>query len=288
MDIRRTPLYAESWNVAYRMKSQGTILDDKKSPFVIIPNDKRYWAADPMVFNHNGETFIFAELYDYKRCRGVIGYTKYDGTKFGKWIPIIIEPFHMSYPFVFEKDNDIFMIPETSSGNALMLYKAIDFPNKWEKVKNIVDNVKWVDTSLIKTENGYIGFTEELPENQENVKDYKIVLDNELNLVDKELINDNDSIHRCGGRIFKQSGNYIVVCQDCVEDYGKALYFRICDENLVEKNNYHIDPEDLRYTSKILIDGMHTYTATENFEVIDIKTRRFNIINFFYRLKSKV
>ena len=36
------------------------------------------------------------------------------------------------------------------------------------------------------------------------------------------------------------------------------------------------------------MDGMHTYNASENYEVVDIKTRRFNILNFVFRLLNKV
>lgn len=31
--------------------------------------------------------------------------------------------------------------------------------------------------------------------------------------------------------------------------------------------------------------GIYTYNATENFEVVDIKTRRFNLFDFIYRIK---
>lgn len=34
--------------------------------------------------------------------------------------------------------------------------------------------------------------------------------------------------------------------------------------------------------------GMHTYTANEIMEVIDLKTRRFNLINFIFRLLNKL
>ena len=33
---------------------------------------------------------------------------------------------------------------------------------------------------------------------------------------------------------------------------------------------------------------MHTYTANEIMEVIDLKTRRFNLINFIFRLLNKL
>lgn len=44
----------------------------------------------------------------------------------------------------------------------------------------------------------------------------------------------------------------------------------------------------LNFSKKIYLDGMHTYNASEEYEVIDIKTRRFNILNFMFRLLGKV
>jgi hypothetical protein len=33
---------------------------------------------------------------------------------------------------------------------------------------------------------------------------------------------------------------------------------------------------------------MHTYNASTHFEVIDIKTRRFNLLNLLFRMLSKL
>ena len=64
-------------------------------------------------------------------------------------------------------------------------------------------------------------------------------------------------------------------------DYASGcVYF--ADEEL------HLTPEDLRYSTNILLDGMHTYSATEEFEVIDIKTRRLNLVNLVMRIKHKL
>lgn len=50
--FERTALFAESWNVAWRKKNRESILTDKITPFAIIKNSFRYWAADPFLFEH--------------------------------------------------------------------------------------------------------------------------------------------------------------------------------------------------------------------------------------------
>lgn len=286
MDIRYSPLYAESWNIAFREKPSGSILDNKSDKFFIIPNSKKYWAADPMVFEYQKKVYIFAELYDYTLCRGTIGYTVFDGCKFSKWKQIIVEEFHMSYPNIFTVNDEIYMIPETSEAQKLILYKAINFPDKWKIEKVIKDGVKFVDTTFLKSKNGYIGYTEELTR---PIKDLLLYFDDDLNLLSSELIAEDSKLMRCGGRIFNRDKMIVRVCQDCEEKYGGALIFRICDkESLKEIKSIHISPEQLCYDKNIFLDGMHTYTSIPNMEVIDIKTRRFNMLNLFYRTINKM
>ena len=40
--------------------------------------------------------------------------------------------YHLSFPFVFEHDGDIFMIPEAQENKRLEVWRATDFPMQWE------------------------------------------------------------------------------------------------------------------------------------------------------------
>ncbi|MGH1560227.1 glucosamine inositolphosphorylceramide transferase family protein [Caulobacter segnis] len=44
------------------------------------------------------------------------------------------EPWHLSYPQVFEADGEIWMLPEAYRSGALTLYRAAAFPDVWEPV----------------------------------------------------------------------------------------------------------------------------------------------------------
>lgn len=123
-------------------KSGHALLTDETTPFKAIKNSLRYWVADPFVFERDGETYIFAELFDYLRRRGVIGYSKLKANgNFSSWKEIIVEPYHMSYPQIFEHDGEIYIVPETGSGHTLDMYRAVDFPDKWEKSVNLAKDV---------------------------------------------------------------------------------------------------------------------------------------------------
>lgn len=155
MDLR----YKTVWHVAIRRGEAGQILKDFDSVWHVLESTKNHWCADPFLFIHLGEVYVFAEYYDLKLKKGAIGYTKYDSKteKCDEWKEIIVEDFHLSFPFIYEEKGDIYIIPACTSGN-FVRYKAISFPDIWEQ-EILVKNVEFADTVIYKFEDYYIGYT---------------------------------------------------------------------------------------------------------------------------------
>lgn len=66
---------------------------------------------------------------------------------------IVLErPYHLSFPFVFSRDRDHFMIPETSESGQVELYRARRFPGDWELVDVLLPQVRAADVSLFEHE----------------------------------------------------------------------------------------------------------------------------------------
>lgn len=121
----------EKWILAYRLREGGnTILEDSDKPFIKIPNSLRYWRADPHLIEKDGKTWLFAELYDRFLLRGVLGCCELTKNGPKKWKIILQMPFHLSYPHIFEYENEMYMIPETKEAREIQLYKATEFPLK--------------------------------------------------------------------------------------------------------------------------------------------------------------
>ena len=287
--FKNTRIFAESWNVAWRKIDAGNIMNNKKEKFNIIKNNLLYWAADPFLFEYQNDTYIFAELYDYIHCRGTIGYCKLNENGKMRWKKIIIEDYHLSYPYITTQGNDIYIIPESGENNSLYVYKAINFPDKWEKAYMIRRKVKYGDTTPFKYKNHNYALTYDVSDN--NI--YKLVL---LDLEDKN----NDTVvgidefgdRRPAGKI-KFEDNYLLrPAQNCEHKYGEGIIFYkggISAENkYFEKEILRVDPYCFKYSKDIYLDGMHTYNSINKYEVIDIKTRRFNIINLLFRFINKV
>jgi hypothetical protein len=56
---------------------------------------------------------------------------------------------HTSYPFLFEHDGSVYMLPETSAANELALYRADPFPRTWRRIATLLAGVPVVDASLV-------------------------------------------------------------------------------------------------------------------------------------------
>ena len=283
MSIQKTKLFVDSWYVAYR-KRKSDILDDKESVFTIIENQPHCWAADPFVIEHNNVAYIFAELYDSKRGRGVIGYCCLQDPQ-PEWKPVIMESYHMSYPHLFSDNGEIYLMPEANQSRTLYCYRAIDFPEKWEKLSPIRTSVRYVDTSPFEADGHHYAITYQIAEEE---KDYKLVLlDLENQENDKIIETNNAQFRRPGGRI--DAKRKIRVAQNCEDGYGKGLIFyqyQIQDGNYAESEMTRIMPEQIKLSKRIYLAGMHTYNCSEHFEVIDIKTRSFSLRRVFNKIKS--
>ena len=288
--LHNTPLYAESWNVAFREKPAGTILEDTETPFTVIPNHFRYWAADPFVVRWEEKTYIFAELYDYILRRGVLGYCEIAGGKAGKWKSVILEDYHLSYPCLMERAGKLYLMPESGEGEVLTVYEAVHFPYKWEK-RLLRGGVKFADTTPIPFSRNHLALTHRV-DDPKNPRLTLIDLENKLQ--DREIEKREPLRSRPAGHFFEKDGQWIrpaQVSRDIGAGYGKGLVFCRCSlgENLgySETELREIRPEELSYDRAIFLDGMHTYNCSDQYEVIDIKTRRFNILNFIMRIAGK-
>jgi hypothetical protein len=113
----------------------------------VRPPRGRFW-ADPFVYTHDGKTFCFVEDLAYKTNRGHITALEIVGTKVIERGIAVKEPFHLSFPFLFKYQNDLYMCPEASESRQIRIYRCAEFPLKWELHSIAMENVSAVDTLL--------------------------------------------------------------------------------------------------------------------------------------------
>lgn len=118
---------------------------------VQIKNPPRRFYADPFVITKNERTICYLEDYSWDTGLGRVTAVELLDKKNYKILgPVVEEPFHLSFPYIFEFEDQLYMVPESSDGNAVRLYKCVDYPMKWEYQKDIFSGVKMVDTMIFK------------------------------------------------------------------------------------------------------------------------------------------
>ncbi len=107
----------------------------------------RYW-ADPFLYTRGGRTFCFVEDLVYKTNKGHITVLEVIGTQIVERGIALQEPFHLSFPFLFEYRGELYMCPESCASRQIRVYRCTEFPLKWKLEKTLMDGVSAVDTLL--------------------------------------------------------------------------------------------------------------------------------------------
>ncbi len=260
------------FSIAYRRAGE--------EKYKVIPNPKYGWAADPFLVEYKGELYLFAEVFLYATERnGVIAYCKYDGHSFSDWVVTMDKHWHLSYPNVFVMGDELYMCPESYQAGEVALYRLVNFPDKWEKVKTIADNVEYCDTTFLEMNGVKYMFTYERLGTFKQGKGLICKL-NADDIEEIQVISESSIGNRPAGNILIDDGKYIRVAQYSKEEYGQGLMFYQIDSiwpAYSEHEIYRIMPQDLKIDFNKEITGLHTYNRLNDIEVIDIKYKTFSI-----------
>ena len=117
--------------------------------FSYIPNPKNGYYADPFVTFVNNEYFIFCEFYDYELKKGRIDVFKLDSQELPIYLGTgIDEKFHLSFPFILQVENELFIVPESRSQNEIILYRCTKWPLGWERFVVLIPDIQAVDNLI--------------------------------------------------------------------------------------------------------------------------------------------
>ncbi|MBB5729211.1 hypothetical protein FHS99_001689 [Sphingomonas prati] len=90
------------------------------------------YLADPFGYWRDGRLYVFVEAFDYRTAVGTIAVLVYDAQyRLIDQRPVLAEPWHLSYPIVFDADGATWMLPEAHQSGGLTLYRAEAFPDRW-------------------------------------------------------------------------------------------------------------------------------------------------------------
>lgn len=152
--FRRATSHTHShWCVGYRLIDGPGVAEthDLTGPaWTRIPDDTNRFYADPFPFNWQGRHYIFVEDYEHAKGKGIISVTEVmpDGTATPPQL-VLEEDYHLSYPNVFQSGGEIWMLPEAGASGEVVLYRATNFPFKWERHKTLITDRELADPTLL-------------------------------------------------------------------------------------------------------------------------------------------
>ena len=192
-------------------------------PVLLLPSRKLlrgprhvHTRADPFLFADNGELFVLFEQQALDDPGSIAAYkiTNSGAVSLGT---ILSEPFHLSYPLVFQEEGDVYLLPESQAAGALLLYKFDRFPDRPRLVRKLADG-QFADPTVVKHKgHWYLFATTAAGLELFHTDD---LVDGELRPHPASPITDDRRFRRSGGGIFEHDGKWIRPAQDGTERYG--------------------------------------------------------------------
>jgi len=233
-----------------------------------------YW-ADPCVVEQDGRRLIFAEEYPLRTRKAVIVCLELFPDGRAERLGIALDQTcHLSYPQAFQWNDQWYLTVESGTARCVRLYRASDFPLRWQPVTDLINDRICVDPTLHYQDGHWYLFV--------NISESGGSTSEELFLfVSEQLVGPyrphpaNPIVSdvrraRPAGRLFEHEGRLIRPGQDCAASYGNAIVF--CEV-------LELTPE--RYGERVLarldgswsssLDGCHTYSEVRSLEVLDAR-----------------
>jgi hypothetical protein len=146
-------LFSPHWRVGWRFVDDGDVWESHSlagQPWNDIADPGFRFYADPFPYTFGGKTFVFVEEFDHRQGKGTIAAIPFDEKgQTGPAISVLSEPWHLSYPFVFEYRGGVWMVPESSEAKKISLYRADPFPSRWTREIDLVSDIDAHDASLV-------------------------------------------------------------------------------------------------------------------------------------------
>lgn len=180
------------------------------------------FVADPFMINENNKWYMFFEVLNQKTNQGDIGLAISDDALSWNYQKIVLdEPYHLSYPFVFKHNNEMYLIPESSANYEIRLYKAKTFPTEWELEKVLLTG-NYVDPTIFQHNNHWWMFAGERHDILHLFYADDLKGEWKKHPLSPLIVKDGN-ISRPSGRVILYNNNLYRFTQDCTPEYGMLV-----------------------------------------------------------------
>ncbi len=208
----------------------------------IFPPQDRIW-ADPFLWKRDGDLVVFCEEWVTGEPHGHISVMQLasDGGSVSSPTRVISESYHLSYPFLFEFEGALYMMPEGGAGRSLDVYRCEEFPHRWVRHKTLMRDIRFADATLqqhggkwwlfITIRRGFSALSRDL-----------FIFSGDSPLSDRWTPHPSNPVvrgykgARPAGALFELEGKLYRPSQDCVLRYGHGL--RINEVTQLDTRHY--------------------------------------------------
>ncbi|WP_196208327.1 hypothetical protein [Citrobacter sp. Res13-Sevr-PEB04-36] len=249
---------------------------------------KKYtFQADPFIIERNNKVYIFYEALSFRNSRGILRCRILDAD-LAELDDVKLDGFdylkcHLSFPFIFEVHDQLFMIPESSERKEVTLFQCVDFPQRWKAIKVLISGVALTDNVFFSLNGAcYLLST---------------TMNNELMIHTAEHVSGPwrkitptlqlSNLHQRGaGAPHNIDSKMYFLTQECTpETYGKSIYIK----ELVTLNAFSFDEKLIAQVNATInqSDGVHTLNFTNNYLVYDSKINTFSFLSILKKISYK-
>lgn len=265
------------WHVAWRRPRDANMPSTAQltiGDFRTLEDGGNRYFADPFLFAHADTTHVFVEEVPSLTGRGVISHftLQADGTP-SKPQCVLDTGSHLSYPFVFEHEGTIYLLPEATAAGGLDLYRAGTFPTQWEKVARLIDQPIHDATLFRHEDRWWIAAGNQILQSSSWDGLSLFFAQSLLGPWQPHPLNPvliDASAARPAGPLWRDTtGHWIRPAQDCSTGYGGAITLR----RILQLDPQHFREETagtINFGAKNGLQGPHTIARTGGFEIVDL------------------
>jgi len=272
--VARKAIAYPEWRVGYRPVRDDAVANRLAWPdagYRWIANPPGCYLADPILHVRDGIPHLFVEVFDEAAGRAHLGVITIEADGGVSPVRTILKrPYHLSYPYVFDRDGETWMIPETAQASTVQLYRAVNYPERWDLEQILITDVSLGDATLIDhggltwlfgstARGGSYWDTLDLYMAEHWRGPYRPHRLNPV-LVDARAA-------RPAGPMLSRNGHLLRPAQDCTRGYGSAL--ALCRVDRLDPDGY-AQTRLARLGPPLLGDsGVHTLATGGGLEAID-------------------
>lgn len=243
----------------------------------------RGWLADPVGVR---DGTVLAEAFDPATRRGFLVRTALADDAAVE--PVLQLPHHLSWPFLVEQGDELFLLPEMAAAGRIQLFRAAPFPDRFLPDAVLVEGFAGVDPTAVRHGGHWYLFATDRHD-QDEVRLHLFVaadLRGPWRRHPLSPVKDDLASARPAGPLFEHAGQLFRPAQDCSRTYGGAVVIhrveRLTPELFFEVPVARLEPD----RSGSCPDGLHSLVPAGPGTIVDGKREHRSARAFLANLRA--